>query len=160
MHLYLVRHGIAEDVGPDGTDASRRLTSEGLEKTRRVMKGLARFIEPPGLILASPKARTRQTAGIAAEIFKSELQTWDLLAEDKPRAIAKGLSSFDAPTLMIVGHEPTLGELLIQLVSNATAGRVEFKKAGCACLDIQPSGGSASGELLWLAPAKMLGMLA
>ena len=38
MELYLLRHGIAEDAHPGGTDAERQLTDEGCEKTAAAMK--------------------------------------------------------------------------------------------------------------------------
>jgi len=31
MEIYLLRHGIAEDSSPSGSDADRRLTDEGRE---------------------------------------------------------------------------------------------------------------------------------
>lgn len=159
MLLYLLRHGIAEDHGPEGTDASRRLTPEGVEKTRRAMIGLARLIEPPDLILTSPKVRARQTAEIAAKSLGGELRVWDLLACEKPAAIAAGLVGYGVESLMLVGHEPTLGELVVRLATGGQSGRVEMKKAGCACLRSGVREGSVGGELLWLATPKMLGML-
>jgi len=69
MKLYIFRHGIAEDVGPDGTDDSRRLTREGVDKTRKAAAGIARLGAKPDVILTSPKVRAAQTADLAAEVL-------------------------------------------------------------------------------------------
>lgn len=52
MHVYIVRHGIALDVGEQGvlTDAKRPLSEEGREKTRAAAEGFARLAHPVSII--------------------------------------------------------------------------------------------------------------
>ena len=64
MKILFVRHAIAADP-PDFRDASdlaRPLTAEGRRKARRVFQALARFYDPPDLIVSSDATRARQTA--------------------------------------------------------------------------------------------------
>ena len=57
--LFLVRHGIAEDVSKSGRDADRELTAEGRRKTRRAARGLRALGVQPTALLASPLVRAR-----------------------------------------------------------------------------------------------------
>lgn len=155
MHLLLLRHGIAEDHSHDGTDAARRLTEEGVRKTRKAVAGLASIIDPPQAILTSPKRRAHETAQLAAEQFSLPCETVDLLAAEQPRAIADMLRSRNKTSLILVGHEPTLSWLAELLCTGeCRRGFVRLKKAGCICLDARLDGDGT--QILWSATARML----
>ncbi len=163
MQLYLFRHGIAEDVSADGSDFSRRLTKEGIDRTRRAVGGLSRLIDPPEHILSSPKVRAVETARLAAEVFERDITTEDALAHEALDPIIEAVRGHRAESLMLVGHEPTFSRLAEQL---CTAGRaadfIELKKAGCLAIDLRP-GGPLSGPravLLWALTPKVLRKLA
>lgn len=158
MRLLVFRHGIAEDVSTDGTDASRVLTPHGVERTRKAARGLAAFCDPPDVILTSPKARARQTADVAAEIFGREIEVLDELADGPPGPALVALAGRSEETVMIVGHEPMLSGLVEQVCTGRPLGVVDLRKAGCACLDVTltPGGDASAAVLLWIATAKML----
>jgi phosphohistidine phosphatase len=158
MQLLLFRHGIAEDHGPDGTDASRRLTREGIEKTTEAARGLAKIADAPGVILTSPKVRAKQTADIVAEAFGERPETLDALAEEDLDAILRALAKRDEERILVVGHEPTFSRLVEFICTGQMRGSVEMKKAGCACveLDLQRNGKAAHGKLQWLATPRIL----
>lgn len=59
MELYFLRHGIAEERSPDGTDGGRRLTAEGVEKLESSRAGLKRLKIELDLLLTSPLVRAR-----------------------------------------------------------------------------------------------------
>lgn len=165
MELLILRHGIAEDRGPDGGDDSRRLTDEGVKKTREAARGLAKFTDAPGAILASPKVRAAQTAEILAQTFGVTVETLPALGGASPQSIAEALSRREESVLMIVGHEPTLGDLVGRLCTQGKFdGFVEMKKAGCACMDVDwsrsPRGATDRAKLLWLATPGMLRAIA
>ena len=42
MQLILIRHGIAEDAGPDQPDETRHLTAAGQKRLRDAVPGLLR----------------------------------------------------------------------------------------------------------------------
>jgi phosphohistidine phosphatase len=159
MRLVVFRHGIAEDTAADGTDASRVLTPEGVKRARQAARALARLCDPPDVILTSPKARARQTADAAAEAFGSPIEVVDELADGPPEPALRALARRSEKTVMIVGHEPMLSELVEQVCTGSRSrGFVDLRKAGCACLDVAlDSGGNATeATLLWLATSKML----
>lgn len=163
MQLLVVRHGIAETFGPDGSDASRRLTPEGIEKTRAAAKGLA-FIGPrPAAILTSPRVRAAQTADIIGQVFDVVPQVLKSLGDGSPARILEDLTRHRKDAVCIVGHEPVLSRL-IELACGAAlpGGFVEMKKAGCACVDLTFSehGLAQPGRLLWLATPRMLRKMA
>ncbi|HEX5558804.1 MAG TPA: phosphohistidine phosphatase SixA [Gaiellales bacterium] len=159
MRLLVFRHGIAEDTAADGTDAARVLTAEGVTRTRKAARALARLCDAPDVILTSPKARARQTADAAAAAFGSTVEVLDELADGPPEPALCALARRAEETVMIVGHEPMLSALVEQVCTGSrTRGFVDLRKAGCACLDVtfRPGGEVMEATLLWLATAKML----
>ena len=159
MRLLVFRHGIAEDTSADGTDAARVLTPQGVERTRKAARGLAELCDPPDVILTSPKARARQTAEAAAEAFGRPVEVLDELVDGPPAPVLQALAARPEDTVMIVGHEPMLSELVEQVCTGGRpAGFVDLRKAGCACLDVTlaSGGGATAATLLWLATPKML----
>lgn len=159
MRLLVFRHGIAEDRSADGTDASRALTEHGVERTRAAARGLAAFADRPDVILSSPKTRALETAREAAAAFGRDVEVLDELADGPPDAVLRTLAARPEETVMIVGHEPMLSELVEQACTGVRRlGFVDMRKAGCACIDIAfaPGGEPAGAALLWLATPKML----
>lgn len=159
MRLLIIRHGIAEDASPDQPDAKRKLTAEGLERTREAARGLASFAESPELVLTSPKARAKATAEIFAAPWGVAVEVAEPLADGPVEDIEKLIARRRQRSLMLVGHEPTLGILVGSLcVSQPAQPFVKMKKAGCACVEIEISraGEITGGELLWLATPGML----
>jgi phosphohistidine phosphatase len=158
VRLLVFRHGIAEDVSADGTDASRVLTPQGVERTRKAARGLTAFCDPPDVILTSPKARARQTADAAGEAFGSPIELLEELADGPPGPALSALAERTEETVMIVGHEPMLSELIEQVCTTRPLGFIDLRKAGCACLDVTlaPGGEATDAVLLWLATPKLL----
>jgi phosphohistidine phosphatase len=162
MQLLVARHGIAEPFGPDGSDASRRLTPEGIEKTRAAARGLV-FLGPrPDVIFTSPRVRAAETARIIGQAFDIEPRVLKSLAEGSPAAVLQDLAANRRDTLCIVGHEPVLSRLIELACGASPGGFIEMKKAGCACLELtlSPHGMVHPARLLWLATPRMLRKLA
>ena len=116
MELLLWRHADAEDGIPD---AGRALTKRGLKQAKQV----AAWLEPrlPGdcLILASPAKRAQQTAAALDLPYTTEprigvqADTSDLIAaSDWPKR---------AGAVILVGHQPTLGQLAAWLLAGEPA---------------------------------------
>jgi phosphohistidine phosphatase len=159
MRLLVFRHGIAESRAADGTDASRALTEQGVERTRAAARGLATFADRPDVILSSPKTRALQTAREAATAFGCEVEVLAALSDGPPADTLRALAARAEGTVMIVGHEPMLSELVEQACTgDRRLGFVDMRKAGCACLDValEPGGEATAATLLWLATPKML----
>lgn len=161
MHLILFRHGIAEDHSSDGSDAARALTAEGVRKTQAAAVGLATMIEPPQVILTSPKVRAKQTAAILGRVFKVESRDEPALAEESLDKILAAVARRGEEVVILVGHEPTLSSLIHHLVAGRApvTGRdsVELKKAGAASLTVTFGDSSTPSAILhWLLTPKVL----
>lgn len=159
--LYLVRHAIAEDSAPSGRDADRRLTSEGAAKMQRAALGLRALGVVPDAIWSSPYRRTRETAELLSAALAPGLEPQlysPLAAGGATEAVISGLRvSGEVQSLMLVGHEPDLGELAAYLVSGAPAqGTFAFKKGGAAAIEVGELPPRTGGTLHWFLTPKQL----
>jgi phosphohistidine phosphatase len=155
--LLLLRHGIAEERRPDQPDQARSLTPEGRQRTASVLSQLHRLGVGADRLLSSPLVRARQTAELAvAAGLAPALSLTDALA---PGADPLPLLADRAASgrLLLVGHEPDLGDLAARLIG-APPGSIALKKAGLAVLDLPTpfTPGQARLRLL-LAPRQLLG---
>lgn len=113
MNLILWRHAEAEDIAPDRTDAGRRLTAHGLKQARQMARWLSPRLSKDTRILVSPAVRTRQTAEALERDFSTEPRLFTTAdAGDHLQAIHEQ----NAGTLLLVGHQPTLGQLAALLM--------------------------------------------
>jgi len=121
MQVYLLRHGIAEDKSAKGGDAARELTEEGRAELKQVLKAAAKAGVKPTLILTSPYARARGTAALAKKILGTKadvIETNTLVPEGQPQMVWAEMSDHRAErSLMLVGHNPLLEQLLAHLLA-------------------------------------------
>lgn len=144
MQICLLRHAKAEaGFSPNPKeDAKRVLTPEGIRKMGKVAAGMAALELKFDLILSSPYPRAKQTAEIVAEkLGITPLLELDerLVAVANPEDFLAELCSrrLLAQSLLIVGHEPFLGELAsLLLTGQKNTLHFEFKKAGLLCLTV------------------------
>ena len=124
MELILWRHAEAEEGGPD---LERRLTSRGHKHAARVAGWLLQRLPSKFTVLASPARRARQTA----EALGVKLKTSPRLAPGASAADVLAAAEWPGRkgALVIVGHQPTLGQAAAYLVCG---GREEWtiKKGG------------------------------
>ena len=114
MELILWRHAEAED---GIHDSERKLTAKGLKQALRMAKWLRARIPDGAVILASPARRAQQTA----RALNPEFRTVDkigLAAEAEDVLLAAGWPGDDR-TVVVVGHQPTLGETAALLLTGA-----------------------------------------
>ncbi len=112
MDLILWRHAEAE---PGFPDLERALTAKGQKQARRMGEWLASQLPDTCRILVSPAVRTLQTAEALGRKYK-------LHAELAPGAEAADvLKAANWPaakeSVLIVGHQPTLGQVAALLLS-------------------------------------------
>jgi phosphohistidine phosphatase len=120
MELLLWRHCEAEAGEPD---LGRALTGKGEKQARRVAAWLHAHLPDSARILASPARRAQQTAAALAELAPRRMKTVDALA---PGASAEDvLTAAHWPhaksTVVVVGHQPTLGWVASRLLTGAEA---------------------------------------
>jgi len=162
--LYLVRHAIAEVRGATA-DADRQLTAEGARRMRRVALGLKRLGVAPELILSSPLRRAEETAAILVSVLAPDLpiEIYPPLAPGNPIAeVISGLRQYRrAHHVLLVGHQPSLGELASQLLTGSPSLLpLPFKKGGAAAIEVSTLAPRTAGTLSWFATAKQLRLMA
>ena len=121
MDLLLWRHAEAEDARPDGSDLARRLTAKGDRQAAAMGRWLNRNLPPETKILVSPAVRTQQTAQALGRPFA----TVSAIAPGaSPDALLKAAGWPDGTygeTVLLVGHQPTLGLLAARLITGTPA---------------------------------------
>jgi phosphohistidine phosphatase len=160
FELYLVRHAIAAERGPNyPDDRERPLTSEGVTRFKHVVEGLKDFDVALDVVLTSPLVRASHTAEllVAGIGGKPRLDTLEALAPGGRmaqvlEAIAK--QSKRSRHIALVGHEPDLGELASRLLR--ARGTIEFKKGAVACIELDGAMPNGPGTLRWLLPPRAL----
>jgi phosphohistidine phosphatase len=105
MDLVLWRHADAEDGAPD---RARALTARGRKQARAVGRWLARRLPDGCRILVSPAVRAQQTASGLDLPFETEPRV-DVGAAPHEILAAAGWPG-GGGTVLVVGHQPTLGQ--------------------------------------------------
>jgi len=114
MDLILWRHAEAHEWTEAFDDRARSLTSRGEKQAARVANWLNRQLPEGARILVSPARRAEQTALALGRKFK-------IRGELAPGAsVAQLLDLVQWPgakgTVLVVGHQPTLGQTIAQLI--------------------------------------------
>jgi len=114
VELILWRHAEAVDGSPDH---ERELTAKGVKQAQKMAAFLRQHLSgKQHRILVSPTARTRQTVAALTDQFT-------LSPDIAPGASAQALLRAakwpeGSGTLLVVGHQPTLGEVAAQLLGS------------------------------------------
>lgn len=117
MQLLLWRHAEAASGAPD---EARRLTARGKRQARRVAKWLRRRLPQDARVLVSPAVRAQRTARELTRRFETS-DAVGLAASAPALLAAAGWPDAAERTVVVVGHQPTLGEA----AALALTGRVE-----------------------------------
>ena len=112
MELILWRHADAE---PGVRDSERRLTAKGLKQAARMAKWLRARIPKDAIILVSPAKRAQQTARELDMKFKT-VNEFGTSAAPEDILVVTDWPAGDR-TVVVVGHQPTLGETAAWLMT-------------------------------------------
>ncbi len=158
MRLYLIRHGRAENAGPDGSDASRRLSPDGVARWVESVRGLRAQGVTLDLVLSSPLARAQQTAMLLAQHLPAPapvvLPALGIPPEPMPELIAR--LGAEGESVAAVGHEPTMGHLASFLLFGAVSAAIPMPRGAVACLRFEGRAAAGFGTLEFLAPGRLL----
>lgn len=151
--VILLRHGLAEELTPEKTDAERELTEEGRRKMKKLAKGLYKLFPKNEVIVSSPLRRAVQSAEWISKAYGDmPVEIADALAPDSnENQFRELLESVTARRAIFVGHEPMLSILMLTLA--AMAGEIELEKGGCYGVRIEPDG---SARLEWMLPPRVM----
>lgn len=102
----------------------------------------------PDVILASPYVRAQQTAALVREQLQMRrgIVTVDWATpDDDPLAVLDHLAERSEGTVLLVSHQPLVGQLLSLAVEGHRQGHYPMPTAGLACLDmVVPAAGTAA----------------
>jgi phosphohistidine phosphatase len=162
MKLYLIRHAIAvpRDT-PEMRDDDRPLTEEGILKMRQAAAGLRSLDYVPELILSSPLLRARQTADILIEALGKgiEIKIFKALAPNGARRdLFQSVAAYGnrLKRLMLVGHQPSLGEIAGEILWGSPEHFVELKKGGACVIELDRIGDPPQGSMVSLLTPSIL----
>jgi len=119
MELILWRHAEAEDGAAGQSDAERRLTARGRRQARAMADWLAARLPKDTRILVSPAVRTQQTARALGRSFVSAPRIGPQAEVEDLQATAGWPDA--GGTVLLVGHQPTLGQFAALLLSGEAA---------------------------------------
>ncbi|MCX6922540.1 MAG: phosphohistidine phosphatase SixA [Verrucomicrobia bacterium] len=166
MNLYILRHGIAVELGTANfaKDAERPLTPEGERKLRQIAAAMGALELSFDLILSSPYVRARQTAESVAESLKARkrLELADCLTPGgSTKKLIDLLNSLKPlpESVLLVGHEPYLSSLISLLVSGKESFAVVMKKGGLCKLSTGSLQHGRCAMLEWLLTPKQMALM-
>lgn len=120
--LILLRHAKAVRPHEAESDKVRGLTGRGRREAALAGAAMEDAGLKPALALVSTSERTRQTAAHGLANFKLETVFEEALYHAEPESIWDAFAASDAESVIIVGHNPGLGELVSMLVHQAHDG--------------------------------------
>jgi phosphohistidine phosphatase len=133
--LILFRHAKTEERPTGVQDFDRRLVERGCADAVLMGKVLADAGMVPDVALVSPAARSRETWELASPAFPKACMEfrkglYDATAEEVAAEIIRDTDA--AETVMVVGHNPSLQELAVNLLdeNGGSAADIERLSAG------------------------------
>ena len=130
--LILLRHGKAEAESASGDDFDRKLAPRGVIETAQMAAHLADMGFLPDVVLVSAAARTRETWAACEPSFPKARPRFE---PDLYHADSTGVrreaerAGAGVGTVMVVGHNPGLQELTVQLLMEGSSPTSLIAKA-------------------------------
>ena len=117
MDLILWRHAEAE---PGEPDLGRRLTAKGIQQAERMAQWLDRHLPSTTRVLSSPADRAQQTA----QALKRKFKVVDDLAPGATVCAVLAAAGWpdSREAVLVVGHQPTLGEVAALVLTDQALG--------------------------------------
>jgi phosphohistidine phosphatase len=155
LNLYVTRHCEAAPLGGAvQRDADRPLTAGGEDDARLIAGALAALEGSFGLILSSPLERALQTSKIIASLLPGTppvTTSGNLAPGFRPKTLLAELAQASSVKgVIIVGHQPDLGELITLLVADGSSAGIVFPPGAAAKITFDPAPGGHESGLHWL----------
>jgi len=122
--LYLLRHAKSSWDDPKLPDHDRPLNPRGLKAAKRMAQRTHRDNVSPALLLCSSARRARETlAPIEQALSPAKIRVEDGLYAADAAQLLERLHRIapSVPSVMIIGHNPGIQELAVQLVGDQEA---------------------------------------
>ncbi|MEF2231043.1 MAG: histidine phosphatase family protein [Pseudodesulfovibrio sp.] len=155
MLVHLMQHGacLSEELDP-----RQPLSPVGREMVAKAARAAVILGLNFDLVVASPKLRSQQTAGIMAEAAGYPVSR--ILVADEAKAMAKPQATIDfireyqgLDSLLVTGHLPSLARVAATLLTGESELALHIENGGLMQIDLPPKG---VGTLNWhLSPAQL-----
>ena len=163
MDLFILRHGEAGKRSAGVNDYKRPLTAAGEREIDEIAGALKKIGIEIDVILTSPLKRAQQTADIIAREFKGQKkmrQLQELAPEGSRHNLYRIFSSLrQGASILVVGHNPYLNEMVGEVITDGKYGRIDIKKGGVARIRITSAVPGVKGELRWLLTPRLLRLI-
>lgn len=161
MRLIVVRHAAAEqrDARRWPDDSKRLLTEKGRAKFAALAEVLGRMEPDMQRVLSSRWVRAWQTAEVLTERARWPQPVAEATLELAPvEEIIEALGRVNgASPVAVVGHEPTLSELVSALLTGReSAMSVDLKKGAAVCIDFDDAVAAGAGSLKWMLTPRLV----
>jgi phosphohistidine phosphatase len=137
--VYLMRHAKSSWDDPDLADHDRPLSARGLKAAARMAELILREEIAPALILCSSARRARETLAPIQQAIgdRARVEVEEGLYGASADQLGRRLRQVPSSTasVMVIGHNPGIQELAVQLVGDQAAQRrmsVKFPTAALA----------------------------
>jgi phosphohistidine phosphatase len=141
--VYLMRHAKSSRDDPQLDDHERPLNPRGLKAARRVAEHMRRNQIAPALVLCSSARRARDTMAPLQQVLGpgSKIKVEDGLYAVDAAQLLKRLRrvSDSVPSVMIIGHNPSIQDLAVQLIGDRDTSQEltsKFPTAALATLSV------------------------
>jgi phosphohistidine phosphatase len=119
MELILWRHAEAENGDDTILDHERRLTARGHKQAMQVARWLLKRLPQKPRILVSPAKRTQQTASALELAY--EIEPGLGIGASAKNVLQAAYWPDHSGAVLIVGHQPSLGQVAARLLSGTEA---------------------------------------
>jgi phosphohistidine phosphatase len=157
MHIFFLRHG---DASSDSrySDSERPLTDLGMRQAKQVGSFLQRMNVNIDAALSSPLKRAQETAAIVlSKIYNRQIAVSELLLNGTdPKRLFEQLDKREAPSVLLVGHEPFLSETISLLIGGNRKVEIEMRKCSIALVDVPFPIHPGAGMLKFLIPVETI----
>jgi phosphohistidine phosphatase len=130
--LMLLRHAKTERAEPGERDRDRKLMKRGRADAPMIGAFMAHHGLTPDLALVSPATRAQETWALAAAAFAKapKMVTNDRIYNASSEALIGVIGETrKAHTLLVVGHNPSLHDVAIQLIASGdTTARTQLSE--------------------------------
>jgi phosphohistidine phosphatase len=150
MDLVLWRHAEAEDGTPD---AARRLTKRGRKQAKKMAEWLDARLPGKARLVVSPATRARETADALGRKYAPNAAV-DVGASADDVLKAAGWPHRGG-TVVVVGHQPTLGEVAARLLSGSET-EWSVRKGAIWWFSARERGGDVEVVLTAVVPPELL----
>jgi phosphohistidine phosphatase len=136
--IYILRHAKSDWSDATLSDFERPLSAKGIKAANMLGLFLGKLEDSPQYIISSPAKRTKMTTDIVANYLDKNIkidffpEIYNKTEVETIEIIKSASSEYDS--LLIIGHNPNLENLICKLVSD---GKLNLKLTTCGLAKIK-----------------------